>query len=123
MENVEQALQTALSEIEKLVSTKTVVGEPITINGTTIIPLISIGFAFGAGGGTGKGKKVAGEGAGLGIGGVGGIKPLAIIIVNQDGVRIEPLKRGTVSVFDRVGDVVEKIVDRRQANSSDSEDE
>ena len=121
MENVEQALQTALSEIEKLVSTKTVVGEPITIDGTTLIPLISIGFAFGAGGGTGKGKKVAGEGSGLGIGGVGGIKPLAIIIVNQDGVRIEPLKRSTVSVFDRVGDVVEKIIDRRQAASSESE--
>ena len=54
MEVVENLVKTTLGEIEKVLSTRTVVGEPITIQGTTLIPLISIGFGFGAGGGEGK---------------------------------------------------------------------
>ena len=53
MENFETLLKTVLAEIEKVLTTKTVVGEPIRIEGTTIIPLIGVGFGFGGGGGTG----------------------------------------------------------------------
>ena len=69
MEYVENLLKTTLGEIERLLTTKTVVGEPIEVEGNTIIPLISIGFGFGAGGGTGKeAKKVETEGYGGGSG-------------------------------------------------------
>lgn len=118
MENVENLVKTALSEIERLLSTKTVVGEPITAEGNTIIPLISIGFGFGAGGGTGKGTGPAkaigsGEGTGGGTGGGGGIRPVAIIIINKDGVRVEPIKGGTASVLEKVGEVVSKALEKR----------
>ncbi len=118
MENVENLVKTALSEIERLLSTKTVVGEPITAEGNTIIPLISIGFGFGAGGGTGKGTVPAktagsGEGTGGGTGGGGGIRPVAIIIINKDGVRVEPVKGGTASVLEKVGEAVGKALERR----------
>ena len=63
MAEVESVVRTTLEEIEKVLSTKTVVGEPITIEGNTLIPLISIGFGFGAGAGTGKGEKQKGEGS------------------------------------------------------------
>ncbi len=67
MENVENLVRTTLEEIEKVLSTKTVVGEPITIEGRTLIPLISVFFGFGAGAGSGMGmdsKKQKGEGTG-----------------------------------------------------------
>ena len=82
MEQVENLVKTTLGEIEKVLSTKTVVGEPMTIEGTTLIPLISAGFGFGAGGGTGKdmaNKK--GEGTGGGTGGGAWVRPVAVIIV------------------------------------------
>ena len=72
MEDVEKLIKTSLGEIEHLLSSKTVVGEPITIQNSTIIPLIAIGFAFGAGGGSGKGgtaKDSEGEGTGGAAGG------------------------------------------------------
>ena len=70
MEVVENLIKTTLGEIEKVLSTKTVVGEPITVEDKTLIPLISIGFGFGAGGGEAKGEaKQKGEGAGGGTGG------------------------------------------------------
>ena len=59
MEDVEKLVKASLSEIERILSTKTVVGDPMVVEGNTIIPLISIGFAFGAGGGSGKSEKVA----------------------------------------------------------------
>lgn len=114
MEDVEKLVKTSLGEIERLLSTKTVVGEPMTIEGNTIIPLICIGFGFGAGGGSGKGEKgTKGEGAGGGTGGGGGIKPVAIIVINKDGVKVEPIKGGTASVLEKVGDVIGRAVERR----------
>ena len=69
MEDVEKLLKTAMGEIERMLNTKTVVGEPITIEGNTLIPLVSVGFGFGAGGGTGTMKAgTAGEGTGGGAG-------------------------------------------------------
>ncbi len=65
MEIVENLAKTTLEEIEKVLTTRTVVGEPITVGDKTLIPLISIGFGFGAGGGSGKGEaKQKGEGTG-----------------------------------------------------------
>ena len=55
MSEVEQLIKTTLGEIERILSTKAVVGEPITIEGKTIIPLVSIGFGFGGGGGDPQG--------------------------------------------------------------------
>ena len=46
---VKDLLKSNLEEIEKVLSTKTVVGEPTVIGDTTLIPLISVGFTVGAG--------------------------------------------------------------------------
>ena len=37
----------------------------------------------------------------------------AVIIIDKDGVRIEPVKGGTASVLEKVGEVVVKVVERR----------
>lgn len=114
MKEIEDLLRTTLNEVEKMLGTKSVVGDPITVDGVTIIPLSSMGFGFGAGGGSGKaGKGDVREGVGGGSGGVGGIKPVAVVVVSKDGVRVEPLKRGTSTVLEKVGDVVAKAMDRR----------
>ena len=70
MQHVEELLKSALSEVERVLSSKTVVGEPITVEGHTLIPLISIGFGFCA----------------------GGIKPIAVVVASKDGVRVEPIR-------------------------------
>ena len=107
MEDVEKLIKTTLGEVEKVLNTKTVVGEPITIEGTTLIPLISVGFGFGAGGGSGKGDaKQSGEGAGSGTGGGAGVKPIAMIIVDKDGVRIEPIKGGMATAIEKLGETI-----------------
>ena len=113
MEIVENLTKTTLEEIEKVLTTRTVVGEPITVGDKTLIPLICIGFGFGAGGGSGKGEgKQKGEGAGGGTGGGAWVKPIAVIILDKEGVRIEPIRGGLATTIDKIGETVPKVVDK-----------
>ncbi|MGA7677274.1 MAG: spore germination protein GerW family protein [Dehalococcoidia bacterium] len=110
MEDVEKLVKTTLGEIEKVLDSKTVVGEPITIEGTTLIPLMSVGFGFAAGGGTGKGEtKEATEGGGSGSGGGAGVRPIAIIVIDKDGVRIEPIKGGMATAIEKLSETIPDI--------------
>ncbi|KPK55912.1 MAG: sporulation protein YtfJ [Thiotrichales bacterium SG8_50] len=113
MEDVERLLKTAMGEVERMLNTKTVVGEPITLEGNTLIPLVSLGFGIGAGGGTGtmKGGET-GEGKGAGTGGGGGVKPVALIIINKDGVRLEPVKGGATSVLEKIAESIGKATQK-----------
>ncbi len=109
--DVESLVTTTLGEIEKVLGSKTVVGEPIKVEGTTIIPLISVGFGFGGGGGSGKGEaKQKGEGLGGGGGAGGGAKPIAVIIVDKDGARIEPIKGGMATAFEKLGETAPQMM-------------
>ncbi len=107
MESVENLFDKSVAEIERMLNTKTVVGEPITVEGNTLIPLVSVGFGFGVGGGQGA-EPQKGSGHGGGTGGGGGVKPVALIIVNEDGVRVEPIKSGTTSLLEKVAETIGK---------------
>jgi uncharacterized spore protein YtfJ len=116
-DTVESLVKTTLGEIEKVLGSKTVVGEPLNVGESTIIPLISVGFGFGGGGGTGKGEgKQKGEGMGEGLGGGGGAgggaRPVAVIIVDKDGARIEPIKGGMATALEKIGETVPEMMVR-----------
>jgi uncharacterized spore protein YtfJ len=108
MKDVENLFAKAIDEIERMLNTKTVVGAPITLDGTTLIPLVSVGFGFGVGGGEGTDPK-KGAGSGGGTGGGGGVKPVALVIVDKDGVRVASIKGGTALLLDKVADVAGKF--------------
>ena len=113
MEIVESLTKTTLEEIEKVLTTRTVVGEPITIEGATLVPLITVGFGFGAGGGSGKGEaKQKGEGEGGGTGGGAWVKPIAVIIIDKEGVRIEPIMGGMATVIERLGEAIPNLLEK-----------
>lgn len=106
MEEIRTLFKTAVEEIQLLLNTRTVVGESIVVDGKTLIPLVSMGFGLGVAGGRcttpeSKGDKEPG-GLGGGTGGAGGMKPIGIIVVDENGVRFEPVKRGATSALERV---------------------
>ena len=113
MDVVENLVKTTLGEIEKVLSTRTVVGEPITIQDVTLIPLISVGFGFGAGGGEGRGEaKQRGEGTGGGAGGGAWVRPKAVIIIDKEGVRIEPIMGSISYAIEKVGERIPQMVEK-----------
>jgi len=113
MEIVESLTKTTLEEIEKVLTTRTVVGEPITIGDRVLIPLISVGFGFGAGGGSGRGEaKQKGEGAGGGTGGGAWVRPSAVVIIEKEGVKVEPVRGGLSSAIQSIGESIPKVVEK-----------
>jgi uncharacterized spore protein YtfJ len=115
--DVESLVQTTLGQIEKVLGSKTVIGDPIKVGETTIIPLLSVGFGFGGVGGSGAGDNKKGtEGTGGGGGAGGGIKPIAIIIIDKNGARIESIKGGMAAALEKIGesvpDVLSKFADK-----------
>ena len=119
MEHVENLLKATLAEMERILNTRTVVGDPISVEGNTIIPLMTVGFGFGGGGGSGRDHKTTSvEGLGGGSGGGGGMKPVAVIVVNKDGVRVEPIRRGAATMVEKVGEAVGRIIDKRNEKTA-----
>lgn len=86
-------------------STKTVVGEPIVIGETIILPLVDMSFGVGVG----TGAKEKGE---SGCGGVGGkITPSAVLVISNGTTRLINVKNQDAfnKVLDMVPDIVNKI--------------
>lgn len=114
-DDIEKLVKTTLGEIEKVLGSKTVVGEPVTVGESTIIPLLSIGFGFGGAGGSGAGdakKREGAEGMAGGGGAGGGVKPIAVIIIDKDGARIESIKGGMASALEKIGESVPRVMEK-----------
>jgi len=107
----ENLVKASLDEIQKILNTTSVIGEAKTIEGVTVIPLVSNGFFFGTISATGKGEvRVKGEAeAGTSGGGVG-IRPAGVIIIDKTGVRVEPIRGAISSAFEKVADKVADTV-------------
>lgn len=128
MENVEKLLKTSMEEIERVLSTKTVVGEMITVGDVTLIPLVCLGFGFGAGGGGGSGSgkgaipagdtkgegEGEGEGHGSGAGGGGGVKPVAMVIIDKNGARVETIKGSASSALESVAQTIGNTIQAKK---------
>ena len=105
---VDEILRTVTEEIANMISTKTVIGEHITLEGKTIIPVTKVCFGFGSGGG--EGKKTGEEGFGGGGGGGGVIQPVAFIVVSREDVKVYSLKeKGIIS---QLAEVIPEIMEK-----------
>lgn len=107
MVDTEALLKQSVGELDKLLKAQNVIGEPATHGGATVIPLVSFGFGFGAGGGT---KKEAESGAGTGGG--GGIRPVAVIVIDDQGTRIQSIRGASATILETLGEAVGKVVER-----------
>ncbi|MCQ1534624.1 sporulation protein [Methanosarcina sp. KYL-1] len=83
---VEETIREIAGELEKIATTKTVVGDPIAASGKTIIPISRISMGFGAGGGEGKKDNESGYGGGGGAGAK--IEPVAFIVISAEETKI-----------------------------------
>jgi uncharacterized spore protein YtfJ len=90
-----------------ILSTKSVVGEPITVNDTVIIPLVDVSFGMGAGSSSAEAKKKDNSGGGVGC----SMDPCAVLVIRGDVVRIIPVESHQ-SPFVKLIDMVPDILNR-----------
>ena len=106
-DNSFQTTVTSLMDgMDGFLSSKTVVGDPITIGDTIILPLLDISFGIGAGSFNGEKKKNCG-------GGIGGkVSPSAVLVI-QDGITkmVSVKDQDNISkLLDMVPDFVNKFM-------------
>jgi len=99
-ENVKfnESVATLLNGLDAFITTKTVVGEPLMLNDTFILPLMDVSMGIGAGAHSGANSK---EGTAGGLGAK--MSPSAVLIINSDGT--------TKLVSVKSQDAVTKLVD------------
>lgn len=111
--DLNENINVMLERLEKFLTSKTVVGEPIEIGDTTLIPFITTSFGLGSGGGNcGGGKDQRGnDGTGSG-GGLGAkITPTAVLVIKKDDIQMLPIKKnsGLEKLVEMVPDILVKF--------------
>jgi len=105
MQELTDILRTITDEMQKALSAQNAVGDPVTVEGKTVIPLMSVGMGFGAGSSSGKADNPGGGGGAIGM------KPVAVIIIDQDGVRVERLKEAQHTLIEHMAEAVPKLME------------
>jgi uncharacterized spore protein YtfJ len=94
VERSAQAIDAVQSTLERFLDTadvKHVYGEPIRHGDTVVIPTAEVltGLGFGTGSGFGTGQEGEGGGGGGGGGGRTFSRPVAVVVVSPEGVRVQ----------------------------------
>lgn len=113
-------LDSLFNKMENFISTKTVVGEPITVGNITMLPLIDVTVGVGAGA---SGNKKEKDSKGRNAGGLGAkITPSAILVIQNGTVQLVNVKN-TGSV-DKLLNMVPGILSKFNFNlNKDNNDE
>lgn len=123
---INENLETLFSHLEKFLKTETVIGEPIVVGNTTIIPIITVSFGCGGGGAGGKDEK-GNDGTGTGVGVGAKISPDAVLVIKDDNATILPVKNRTnlENLVNMVPGIVKKIKLKsdEKKNSTDIKEE
>lgn len=104
---VQGVMEALLGGMDKVLSTKTVVGEATTIGDTIILPLVDVSFGVGAGAGTNDTKASS-----SGAGGMGGkMTPSAVLVIKNGSVKLVNIKNqdAVTKVLDMIPDLVDKF--------------
>ena len=121
MTNLNTSLETLFGKMENFINSKTVVGEPIHIGDTIILPLIDVTFGVGAAG-RDENPTSKRDGGGLGA----KITPSAVLIVNQknDSVQMVNIKNQDAigKLIDMAPGVLAKIQDVFKGKTKEDEE-
>ena len=113
--NFNNIVQSMLKGMDGFLSTKTVVGEPVTISDTIIVPFVDVSFGMGAG-------NVAKEKEDGGAGGMNSkMTPSAVLIISNGTTRLVSIKNqdSFSKIIDMVPDIVNKVAAKNNINVSD----
>lgn len=109
MSSYNGSLETLFSKMENFISSKTVVGEPVTIGDVIIVPLVDVAFGVGAGSVDSKAEKNNNE---KGAGGLGAkISPSAVLVIQNGAVQLVNVKNqnSVNKLIDMVPGIMSKL--------------
>jgi uncharacterized spore protein YtfJ len=120
--NVVDILKSVVGELREIARSETVIGQPITVGKTTVLPVIKLSVGFGAGGAQGEDTKATSRFGGGGGGGAR-IEPAGFIIIEENGVRFLATGKGKWdSIIEAVPGIAQKIADWKDKVKSEKDE-
>ena len=103
--------------MDKVISSKTVVGEAIHIGDTIILPLMDVSFAVGAGAFNKENKE-------SGAGGLGGkMSPSAVLVIQNGKTKLVNIKNQDtiVKILDMIPDMVDRLKEGKEGKMTEQD--
>ena len=110
-ENLKDTMGSLFDGMEGFLTSKTVVGEPIYIKDTIILPLVDVSLGMGAGAFSGDKKDKSG-------GGIGGkMTPSAVLVIKDGQTKLVNIKNQEtiVKLLDMVPDVIDRFAGKNES--------
>lgn len=126
---INQMMGVTLEKIREMGDVKTVIGDPIEVGDTTIIPVSKVSYGFASGGSDLPAKQnpkdLFGGGAGAGV----TVQPIAFLVINKDGnVRLMPITasddkvsniiRSVPELLDKISDMVKERKENKDSETT-----
>lgn len=104
--NFQETVNSLFKGMDSFVTTKTVVGDAITVGDTIILPLVDVSFGMAAGAKTGEKKQDGGGGMG------GKMTPSAVLVIQNGTTKLVNVRNqdGLTKILDMVPDFVNKFM-------------
>lgn len=110
--NFKNTVEALFKGMDGVISSKTVVGDAIQMNGMVILPLVDVSFGIGAGSFLADKKE-------KGMGGIGGrITPSAVLVIQDGKTKLVNIKNQ--DTMTKILDLVPDIVDRFTADKNEN---
>ena len=109
--NFQSTVESLFKGMDSFITTKTVVGETITVGDTIILPLVDVTFGVGAGAFSGEKKNNGGGGMG------GKVSPSAVLVISNGVTKLVNIKNqdGLTKILDMVPDFLNKFTDGKKS--------
>ena len=117
-QNASNMLENTIAKIREMVDVNSVIGEPITAGGITIIPVSKVSVGFGGGGSDYVSKNtnnLNNHPFGGGVGGGVKVTPVAFLIVKDGNVRMLPVAAPANTTADRLVEMIPDTLDKISA--------
>lgn len=116
--NFQSTVESLFKGMDSFITTKTVVGDAITVGDTIILPLVDVSFAVGAGAFSDNGKNNGGGGMG------GKITPSAVLVINKSGTKLVNVRNqdAITKILDMIPDLAEKFTGKGKEDECSSEE-
>lgn len=119
--NLKDTLTSIMGELKRIVSTETVVGQPIECGDKKLVPVSTVMVGFGAGGAEGDDLVKESNYSGGGGGGAR-VEPIGFIIIEKDKVSFLPTRTGQFEgLIEAIPGFVDKIK-QLKANRKESQE-
>ena len=112
--NLPNMLESTITKIREMLDANSVVGQPIVVDGVTIIPISKISVGLGGGGSdyVSKHPNAQENPFGGGVGAGAKVTPVAFLIIKDGNTRMVPVPVPANTTVDRVVEMVPDTLDK-----------